>query len=70
MKETFTLAHLSDLHLASPNDVKLRELLNKRIYGYIKWQLRRGAEHSGQVLEALIRDLQGTKPDHIARPQE
>ena len=66
MNETFTIAHLSDLHLTSPNDIKIRELLNKRIYGYIKWKLRRGAEHRGHVLEALIRDLQITEPDHIA----
>ena len=66
MNETFTLAHLSDLHLSSPDDVKIRELFNKRIYGYIKWKLRRGAEHSSEVLEALIRDLRSTVPDHIA----
>lgn len=66
MNETFTIAHLSDLHLSSPDEVKVRELLNKRIYGYLKWQLRRGTEHSSEVLEALIRDLQVTEPDHIA----
>ena len=66
MNETFTIAHLSDLHLSSPDDVKVRELLNKRLYGYIKWQLRRGAEHRSEVLEALIRDLQVSEPDHIA----
>ena len=66
MNETFTIAHLSDPHLSSPDEVKVRELLNKRIYGFIKWQLRRGTEHSSEVLEALIRDLQVTEPDHIA----
>ena len=66
MNATFTIAHLSDLHLTSPDDVKVRELLNKRVYGYIKWQLGRGSEHSSEVLEALIQDLQVTEPDHIA----
>lgn len=66
MNDTFTLAHLSDLHLSPPDDVKIGELLNKRIYGYLNWQLRRGAEHRGEVLEALLRDLQRTEPDHIA----
>lgn len=66
MNETFTLAHLSDLHLSSLNDVKVRELLNKRIYGYLKWQLIRGAEHRREVLDALLLNLQHTTPDHIA----
>lgn len=66
MNETFTLAHLSDLHLSSLNDVKVRELLNKRIYGYLKWQLRRRAEHRREVLDALLHNLKSTTPDHIA----
>jgi 3',5'-cyclic AMP phosphodiesterase CpdA len=65
MEKTFTLAHLSDFHLSSLNRLKLRALLNKRILGYLKWRLRRGAEHSPVVLEALLRDLQTTRPDHI-----
>lgn len=66
MNDTFTLAHLSDLHLTSLNDVKVRELLNKRIFGYLKWQLRRRAEHRREVLDALLHNLQHTTPDHIA----
>lgn len=66
MNETFTLAHLSDLHLSSLNEVKVRELINKRIYGYLNWQLRRGAEHHREVLDALLHNLQHTTPDHIA----
>ena len=65
MNDTFTLAHLSDFHLSSLNKVKLRDLLNKRIFGYLKWQIRRRSEHSSKVLEALGRDLQITGPDHI-----
>lgn len=66
MNETFTLAHLSDLHLSFLKDVKLRELLNKRIFGYLKWQLRRRGEHHREVLDALLHSLQHTTPDHIA----
>jgi 3',5'-cyclic AMP phosphodiesterase CpdA len=65
MERTFTLAHLSDFHLSSLNKVKVGDLLNKRIFGYAKWRLRRGGEHSPVVLEALVRDLQITRPDHI-----
>ena len=66
MNETFTLAHLSDLHLSSLDDVKVRELLNKRIYGYLNWQLRRRAEHHRDVLDALLHNLKSATPDHIA----
>ncbi|MGD9339125.1 MAG: metallophosphoesterase [Syntrophobacterales bacterium] len=66
MRDTFTLAHLSDLHLSSLEGVAARDLLNKRVYGYLMWQLRRRSEHRGEVLEALFRDLQSTNPDHIA----
>jgi 3',5'-cyclic AMP phosphodiesterase CpdA len=65
MDRTFTLAHLSDFHLSSLNNVKVRDLLNKRIFGYLKWRLRRRGEHSPEVLEALVGDLQITGPDHI-----
>jgi len=65
MEKTFTLAHLSDFHLSSLNKLDLRDLLNKRIFGYLKWRLHRSSEHSPEVLEALLRDLQITRPDHI-----
>jgi 3',5'-cyclic AMP phosphodiesterase CpdA len=65
MDRTFTIAHLSDFHLSSLNKVELLDLLNKRIFGYAKWRLRRRSEHSPEVLQALVRDLQITGPDHI-----
>ena len=65
MNDIFTLAHLSDFHLSSQHGVKVRDLLNKRIFGYLKWRLHRGSEHSLGVLEALIGDVHRTKPDHI-----
>jgi len=64
MDRTFTLAHLSDFHLSSLNKVKVRDLLNKRIFGYAKWRFRRRSEHSPEVLQALVRDLKITGPDH------
>jgi 3',5'-cyclic AMP phosphodiesterase CpdA len=62
----FTLAHLSDPHLSSLKDVKVRDLLNKRAFGYLSWKLRRHAEHHDEVLAALLNDMRSTKPDHIA----
>ena len=65
MNDTFTLAHLSDFHLSSPDKVKAPDLLNKRIFGYLKWRLSRGRTHRKEVLEALLRDLLIAEPDHI-----
>jgi 3',5'-cyclic AMP phosphodiesterase CpdA len=62
----FALAHLSDLHLSSLAGVKARELLSKRMLGYVSWWLRRRHEHRADVLDALRADLQAEHPDHIA----
>lgn len=61
----FTLAHLSDPHLFSPNGVRVRELLNKRLYGYLSWRLHRRYEHCDEVLSALLVDVRSAEPDHI-----
>ena len=41
-----TLAHISDIHLAPLPPVRWRELLNKRITGYLNWRLTRGTRRS------------------------
>jgi len=64
-EEVFRLIHLSDPHLFSITNVRLRELLNKRVYAYFSWRLHRQAEHCGEVLAALLKDMQSLKPDHI-----
>ncbi len=66
MLKTFCLAHLSDPHLTSLHAVHPRELLNKRLLGYLSWQLHRRREHRPEVLEALALDLTAQQPDHIA----
>jgi 3',5'-cyclic AMP phosphodiesterase CpdA len=63
--EVFRLAHLSDPHLISSSGVRVRDLLNKRVYGYLSWHLRRHAEHRDEVLAALREDMQAAKPDHV-----
>lgn len=62
----FVLAHVSDLHLTSLAGIKLSDLLDKRISGYLSWRLRRRHEHRSEVLDALRIDLQAEHPDHIA----
>ena len=63
--KAFTLAHLSDLHLISPDDLSTSELLNKRILGYFSWRLHRHVSHRREVLSALLRDLKIKHMDHI-----
>lgn len=58
-------AHLSDPHLTSLDGVRWRQLLNKRVLGYLSWRRRRRAEHRGEVLDVLLEDLGTTRPEHI-----
>ena len=60
----FTLAHLSDWHLASRPAPS--ELFGKRGLGYINWHRARKKIHRPDVLDATIRDLKAAAPDHIA----
>jgi 3',5'-cyclic AMP phosphodiesterase CpdA len=62
----FVLAHLSDPHISNMGAVRVRDLLSKRLYGYLRWQLHRGTEHHGAVLAALLDDLKHHRPDHVA----
>ncbi len=64
-RDTLTFAQLSDPHLSSPSSVKLLELLNKRVLGYLSWCLTRRYEHDPGVLRALLQDMAGRKPDHV-----
>ncbi len=62
----FVLAHVSDLHLSSLEGIQPSALLDKRIFGYLSWRLRRRHEHRSEVLDALRADLQVQHLDHIA----
>ena len=58
-------AQLSDPHLTSLQRVRWRQLMNKRVLGYLSWHRKRRAEHRGEVLDALLCDLRQTQPEHI-----
>lgn len=58
-------AHLSDPHLSSLDGVRLRQLLNQRLLGYLSWRHRRRGEHRQEVLDALVHDLAAQQPDQI-----
>jgi 3',5'-cyclic AMP phosphodiesterase CpdA len=63
---TFTLAHLSDPHLAPLPAPHWTELFNKRLTGYINWQRRRRFIHDAGVLAKIVADLTTQQADHIA----
>jgi 3',5'-cyclic AMP phosphodiesterase CpdA len=62
----FTLAHLSDPHLAPLPATRLRQLAGKRALGYLNWKRSRHAIHRCDVLDALVADVRAQAPDHIA----
>ena len=62
----FTLAHLSDPHLAPLPKPRCSELTNKRVTGYINWRRNRRFVHERAVLDNLVADLKAQAPDHIA----
>jgi 3',5'-cyclic AMP phosphodiesterase CpdA len=62
----FTLAHISDPHIAPlprPNPI---ELLSKRGLGYINWLRKRRLIHRADMLEAVVADLKDHAPNHVA----
>ena len=59
------LAHLSDPHLPLPDQVNWRDLMNKRVTGYLSWHRHRRLVHDRRVLNALRVDLEGRQPDHM-----
>jgi 3',5'-cyclic AMP phosphodiesterase CpdA len=63
---TFTLAHLSDPHLAPLPEPSWLDLIGKRITGYINWQRKRRFIHDSAVLEKIVADMKAQAPDHIA----
>jgi 3',5'-cyclic AMP phosphodiesterase CpdA len=60
------IAHISDVHLGPLPPVHARELMSKRLFGYLNWQQNREKAHDPEILAALVADLKAAKPDHIA----
>ncbi|CAN7336117.1 metallophosphoesterase [Phyllobacterium sp. LjRoot231] len=62
----FHLAHISDIHLSPLPALTLRELISKRITGYINWRSNREGSMTGGTLDVLVADMKAQAPDHIA----
>jgi 3',5'-cyclic AMP phosphodiesterase CpdA len=62
----FTLAHLSDPHLAPLPKPRISELIGKRLTGYIHWQHKRRFVHDSGVLAKIAADMKAQAPGHVA----
>ena len=65
MTAMFTIAHISDPHLAPLPSPDFRALLGKRLLGYLSWTKRRRHIHRPEVLRALAEDLASQPVDHV-----
>ena len=66
MSQTFTLAHLSDVHLAPLVGFSVAHWRVKRLLGYVNWHHKRKGIHLRSVVDRLVADIMAQKPDHIA----
>lgn len=65
MTETFTLAHLTDVHLPPVTGLVPRYWNAKRALGYLNWQRGRKSVHSRDVADLLVADAKSLRADHI-----
>jgi 3',5'-cyclic AMP phosphodiesterase CpdA len=61
----FRIAHVSDPHLGPLPEPRFRELMSKRVLGYLNWRLHRGGAMRPAVLDGLVADLRAHTPDHV-----
>lgn len=61
-----TLAHMSDVHLAPLPPVHPKDLLNKRITGFLNWKMKRQRTLDGEGLNTLVRHMRAQSPDFVA----
>ncbi|HTO28907.1 MAG TPA: metallophosphoesterase, partial [Devosia sp.] len=61
-----TLAHISDIHLSPMPDIGWRDLLGKRLTGYLNWKLKRHGELNSETLSSLVAHMQAQNADFTA----
>ena len=61
----FRLAHLSDPHLGPMPDASFRDLVSKRVIGYVNWHRSRARSMTASWLDLLLDDLKAKSPDHV-----
>ena len=63
MQEHF--AHISDPHLTTLEGARGRQLLNKRLLGYLSWHHKRRYQHQREILTALQHDLKASPMEQL-----
>ena len=63
---SFLLAHLTDTHIGPLPRPTLRELVGKRITGYVNWKRGRHRTHDMEQLARIVADIRAQRPDHVA----
>jgi len=63
---SFTIAHLSDVHLGPTPWPTLREMRLKRVMGYLNWKRGRARLNDMAMLARLVADLRAQAHDHVA----
>ena len=61
----FKFAHISDIHLGPLPKLTLRELLSKRITGFVNWHRNRRKHLFVNTLDLLLSDLKTHEPDQL-----
>lgn len=62
----FRLAHFSDIHLGPLPAVTYRQLISKRVTGYVNWHRHRRVRLDHGVIDRITDDMLAAAPDHIA----
>lgn len=62
----FRLAHFSDIHLGPLPAVSYRQLVSKRVTGYINWHRHRRVSLDHGIIDQITEDMLEAGPDHIA----
>lgn len=65
MTGTFTLAHLTDVHLAPITGFAPRYWNLKRTLGWLNWLRGRRLVHRRDVVDRITDDIRAARPDHI-----
>ncbi|SFV29589.1 3',5'-cyclic AMP phosphodiesterase CpdA [Devosia crocina] len=58
-----TLAHISDIHLSPLPEVALRNLVGKRLTGFLNWKLKRHGEMKTETLHRLVAHMRDQDAD-------
>ena len=66
MSDTFTIAHLSDVHLSPVHGFTPRHWNAKRALGFVNWTTKRRHVHLRTIADQIVADIKRHRPDHIA----